>query len=116
LLHRAVAHAAPAIAVLEVFENENLVDNSAKVGQYLLDCLKEIPGIKEVRGRGLMIGIEMDYPVKDLRKHLIEVEHVFTGAASTNIIRLLPPLCLTKAEADEFIVRFKRALAANGKL
>ncbi len=107
---------ATAIAVLEVFENENLVDNSAKVGQYLLDCLKEIPGIKEVRGRGLMIGIEMDYPVKDLRKHLIEVEHVFTGAASTNIIRLLPPLCLTKAEADEFIVRFKRALAANGKL
>ncbi len=101
---------ATAIAVLEVIESERLVENAAKVGGYLLDRLKEIDGIKEVRGLGLMIGIEMDYPVKQLRNKLIYEEHLFTGAASTDIIRLLPPLTLTMEEADEFLTRFKRAL------
>lgn len=103
---------ATAIAVLDVFENENLVDNAAKVGEYLLDNLRGLPGVKEVRGRGLMIGIEMEYPAKELRSRLIKEEKVFTGAAGTNIIRLLPPLCLTMEEADEFLTRFKRQLAA----
>ncbi|MFG6380697.1 MAG: aminotransferase class III-fold pyridoxal phosphate-dependent enzyme [Muribaculum sp.] len=101
---------ATAIAVLDVFENEGLVDNAALTGSYLLSQLQGLPGIKEVRGRGLMIGIEMEYPAKDLRRRLIEEEHVFTGAAGTNIIRLLPPLCLTMAEAQEFITRFTRLL------
>lgn len=101
---------ATSIAVLDVMEQEHLVENAAKVGSYLIERLKEIQGIKEVRGLGLMIGIEMEYPVKELRSKLIYQEHVFTGAASTDIIRLLPPLTLTMEEADEFICRFKRAL------
>ncbi len=101
---------ATAIAVLDVIESEHLVDNAAKVGAYLIDSLKKMDGIKEVRGLGLMIGIEMDYPVKELRNKLIYEEHVFTGAASTDIIRLLPPLTLTMEEADEFLTRFRHAL------
>ena len=102
---------AAAIAVLEVMKEEHLVDNAAEVGAYLLARLQEIPGIKEVRGRGLMIGIEMDQPVKELRKQLIFEKHVFTGASGTNTIRLLPPLCLTRAQADEFLARFRTVLS-----
>lgn len=103
---------AAAIAVLDVMAQEHLVDNAREVGEYLLEQLRQLPGIKDVRGRGLMIGIEMEEPVKELRKNLIFGEHVFTGASGTNIIRLLPPLCLTKAQADDFIARFRRALNA----
>lgn len=102
---------AAAIAVLEVMKEEHLVDNAAEVGAYLLARLQEIPGVKEVRGRGLMIGIEMDQPVKELRKQLIFEQHVFTGASGTNTIRLLPPLCLTRAQADEFLARFRAVLS-----
>lgn len=102
---------AAAIAVLEIFEQENLVANAAKVGEYLLNELKAIDGIKEVRGRGLMIGIEMDYPVKELRAKLIKDKHIFTGASGTNVIRLLPPLSLTMDEAAQFIKSFKEAIA-----
>ncbi len=103
---------ATAIAVLDIIEEEHLVKNAAKVGQYLIDRLKDMPEIKEVRGLGLMIGIEMPFEVKELRRHLINVEHVFTGAASTDIVRLLPPLTLTIAQADDFLERFRRALTA----
>lgn len=103
---------ATAIAVLDIIEEEHLVENAAKVGQYLIDRLKDMPEIKEVRGLGLMIGIEMSFEVKELRRHLINVEHVFTGAASTDIVRLLPPLTLTIAQADDFLERFRRALTA----
>ena len=101
---------ATAIAVLDVMESEHLVENAVRVGQHLLDNLRKIEGIKEVRGLGLMIGIEMPYAVKELRNKLIYQEHVFTGAASTDIIRLLPPLTLTMEEADEFLMKFNRAL------
>lgn len=101
---------AGAIAVLEIFEKEQLVENARKVGEHLLAELKKIPGIKEVRGRGLMIGLEFDYPVKELRSRLIHEQHVFTGASGTQMIRLLPPLVLTIAEADEFVRRLKAAL------
>lgn len=101
---------AAAIAVLEIMEDEKLVDNAREVGEYLIGKLKEIPGIKEVRGRGLMIGIEMEEPVKELRKQLIFDKHVFTGASGTNTIRLLPPLCLTREQADEFLTRFTALL------
>lgn len=102
---------AAAIAVLEIFEEESLVENSRKVGDYLKAELEKIEGIKEVRGRGLMIGIEMEYPVKELRTRLIKEEKVFTGASGTNVIRLLPPLVLTMAQADDFLNRFRRALS-----
>ena len=100
---------AAAIAVLEIFENENLVENAREVGEYLIAQLKQIPEIKEVRGEGLMIGMEFDYPVKELRTRLIKEQKVFTGASGTNVIRLLPPLVLTKVQADDFIKRFKQA-------
>lgn len=103
---------AAAIAVLEIFEAENLVENARKVGDYLKTELLKIPQIKEVRGEGLMIGMEFDYPVKELRTRLIKEERVFTGASGTNVIRLLPPLVLTMEQAEDFIKRFKRALGA----
>jgi len=101
---------AAALAVLDVIEQERLVDNAATVGAHLMEELKKIPQIKEVRGRGLMIGLEFDEPVKELRSRLIYDEHVFTGASGTNVLRLLPPLCLTVGEADEFINRLRKLL------
>lgn len=101
---------AAAIAVLEVIESERLVDNAATVGAYLLEQLRDIPGLADVRGRGLMIAIDMPYPVKELRSRLIHEQHVFTGAAGTHTIRLLPPLCLSREDADLFLKRFKQAL------
>ena len=99
-----------ALAVMDVIEQENLVENAAKVGNYLLEELKKFPQIKEVRGRGLMIGLEFEEPIKELRSRLIYDEHVFTGASGTNVLRLLPPLCLSMEEADEFLARFKKVL------
>ena len=103
---------AAALAVLDVFEEENLVENANTVGNYLTERLKELKSdrIKDIRGRGLMIGIDLDCPHKDVRQPLIYNEHCFTGCAGTNILRLLPPLCLTKQEADDFIERLKRVL------
>ena len=101
---------AAAIAVLDVMKEENLVENAREVGEYLMAELRKIPQIKEVRGLGLMIGMEFDYPVKDLRKALVMEKRVFTGASGTNVIRLLPPLCFTRALADEFLTRFKSLL------
>ena len=87
-------------------------DNAAKVGAYLLEELHKLPGIKEIRGRGLMIGIEFEESIKEVRSKLLFEEKVFTGVAGTNTIRLLPPLCLTMDEAKEFIHRFKKVLNA----
>ena len=105
---------AAALAVLDVFEEEKLVENANSVGSYLIEQLKELQKtekhIVDVRGRGLMIGIDLDCPHADVRKPLIYQEHCFTGCAGTNILRLLPPLCLTKAEADEFIEKLKKVL------
>ena len=100
-----------ACAVLDVMENEKLVENAATVGEYLISQLKTIPQIKEVRGKGLMIGLEFDYPVKELRHKLLFEQHVFTGASGTNVIRLLPPLSLSKEQADCFIGKLKNILA-----
>ena len=109
---------AGAIAVLDIMENEKLVENAATVGQYLIDTLTaemkagKLPHVVDVRGEGLMIGIELDIPYKEPRTRLIKEEHCFTGCAGTNIIRLLPPLCLSMDEAKDFIARFKRVLNA----
>ena len=103
---------AAALAVLDVFEEEHLVENADTVGNYLMGKLKELNSdrIKDVRGRGLMIGIDLDCPHKEIRQPLIYQEHCFTGCAGTNILRLLPPLCLTIEEADDFIERLKKVL------
>ena len=107
---------AAALAVLDVMEDEHLVDNARETGSYLTDRLLELkatePRITDVRGRGLMIGIDLAIPHKELRGRLVYQEHCFTGCASTNILRLLPPLTFTKAMADDFILRLKRAFAA----
>ena len=99
-----------ALAVMDVIEQENLIENAKVVGNYLLEELKKFPQIKEVRGRGLMIGLEFEEPIKELRSRLIYDEHVFTGASGTNVLRLLPPLCLTMEEAEDFLARFKKVL------
>jgi len=101
-----------ALAVLDVMESENLVQNAAEVGEYLIGRLKSenLPHIVEVRGMGLMIGIELDIPYKEVRNKLVKELHCFTGCSGTNVLRLLPPLCLTKQEADDFIERLKKAL------
>ena len=105
-----------ALAVLDVMEQEQLVENAHQVGDYLMERLKQLqqqcPHIVEVRGRGLMIGIELDMPHKDLRSRLLFEEHVFTGCASTNILRLLPPLSFTRDMADRFVEKFSHVLNA----
>jgi len=102
---------AAALAVMDVMEKEQLVDNAARVGEYLMTELKKLPQIKEVRGQGLMIGMEFEQPIKELRLKLLKEQHVFTGVSGTNVIRLLPPLCLSMDEAKEFIDRLKAAMA-----
>lgn len=103
---------AAALAVLDVIEQEKLVDNAAEVGEYLMQRLRneQLPHVVDVRGRGLMIGIELDVPYKEIRGRLVTEQHCFTGCSGTNVIRLLPPLCMTKDMADDFIERFKAVL------
>lgn len=107
---------AGALAVLDVIESEDLVENANQVGEYLISTLTEkmkageLPHVVDVRGRGLMIGIELDIPYKEPRTRLIKEEHIFTGCSGTNVIRLLPPLCVTKEDADQFIESFVRVL------
>lgn len=102
---------AAAQAVLDVMDDEKLIDNANTVGGYIMQELSKIERIKEVRGRGLMIGMEFNEPIKDIRRRLLFEEHVFTGVSGTNVIRLLPPLSLTMQQAEEFITRLKRVLA-----
>ncbi len=96
---------AAAIAVLDVMKEENLVENAAKVGAHLMEELKSFKGIKELRGLGLMIGMEFEEPIKEIRSKLLFEQKVFTGVSGTNVIRLLPPLCLSMEEADNFLER-----------
>ena len=106
---------AAALAVLDVIEQDGLVENAHLVGEYLIEQLNRLketePHITDVRGRGLMIGIDLDIPHKDVRLPLIYQKHCFTGCAGTNVLRLLPPLCLNKDEADAFLDKFKQVLA-----
>lgn len=105
-----------ACTVLDVIEEENLIENAASQGTYLLEKLRSmnIPGLYELRGRGLMIGIEFNGPAKEIRSRLLFDEHVFTGAAGTNTIRLLPPLCITREQCDLFLSRFRKVLDSIG--
>jgi acetylornithine aminotransferase len=103
---------AAAISVLDIMEKEKLVENAKDIGEYLVNEINSmsVNGIKEVRGRGLMIGIEFHDSIKEIRSRLLFEEKVFTGIAGTNIIRLLPSLSLSKEEADEFLEKFKKVL------
>ena len=103
---------AAAVAVLEVIKQDNLLKNAEEVGQYLITELKKIDRIKEVRGRGLMIGIDLPEELSTLKKELLEKEKIFTGEAKPNVIRLLPALNITKAHADQFLEAFDRRLKA----
>jgi len=106
---------AAALAVLEVMKDENLIQNAASIGDYLMQELKKIPLLQNVRGRGLMIGFDVPDSHKDLKKLLLSDKKIFTGEAKPNVIRLLPSLALTKAEADEFL-EATRALIMNYEL
>ena len=107
---------AGALAVLDIIEQERLIDNAHNVGTYIIDTLinekaqGRLPHVVDIRGRGLMIGIELDIPYKEPRTSLINQEHIFTGCSGTNVIRLLPPLCITKEDADTFIQALKNVL------
>lgn len=97
-----------ALAVLEVIEKEQLVENAQRIGQYALSSISETINVKELRGRGLMIGIEMPYPVKTLREKMLFEHRIFTGNAGTDTIRLLPPLCVGQKEIDCFLDTLKK--------
>ncbi|GHV04471.1 acetylornithine aminotransferase [Bacteroidia bacterium] len=99
-----------AIAVLDIMEEEQLIANAANVGSYLMEELAKLPGIKDLRGRGLMIGVEFEEPVKEIRNKYLFDQKVFTGVAGAHTIRLLPPLTLTLEEAKEAITRLKHVL------
>ena len=105
---------AAALAVLDVFEQEHLVENANEVGTYFIDQLRQLQQtnshVLEVRGRGLMIGLVLDTPHKEVRSRLVHEQHAFTGCAGTNILRILPPLIITKADVDDFIFRLKNVL------
>jgi len=102
---------AAGLAVLEIMEKEQLVENAFNVGSYLMDELKKIEGIREVRGLGLMIGLEFETPILDIRRKLLFEKHIFTGVSGTNVIRLLPPLTLTMQQATYFIEKLKETLS-----
>lgn len=102
---------AAAIAVLEIMRDEQLVDNAAKVGEYLLSELRKMPQLKQVRGRGLMIGVEVDGDASEIRRRLLFEQHTFTGGAGKHTVRLLPALCVTREDADLFLNRFKKILS-----
>ncbi|MBO6068586.1 MAG: aspartate aminotransferase family protein [Bacteroidales bacterium] len=95
-----------ALAVLKVMKQERLVENAAAVGQYLMDGLKGNKAVRELRGKGLMIGIELGEDWLDLRDRLLFEKHIFTGGAGKNVIRLLPPLMITREDADRFLEAF----------
>ncbi len=103
---------AAALAVLEVIEQDNLLNNAAEVGNYIMQQLKGISELKNVRGRGLMIGFDVPEELKDLKKNLLWKHKIFTGEAKPNVIRLLPSLALRKKDANEFIEAVKEEIAA----
>lgn len=102
------------VAVLDVIKQENLINNAAEMGDYLMKGIKEIGGYKDLRGKGLMIGIEFDFPVKELRNKLLFEHRLFTGVAGSSTIRLLPSLAIGVKEADRFLECLQSELAVAG--
>jgi len=103
---------AAAISVLDIIENENLINNVNEISAYFLEQIKTVPKIKKVKGKGLMLGVEFDFEVGDIRKKLIFEKHIFTGGSNNkNLLRILPPLTFTKLQVDDFIIALKEVLA-----
>jgi acetylornithine aminotransferase len=102
---------AAALSVLEIIEEDALIQNAAEVGAYLIAELKKLPKIVEVRGRGLMIGIVLPEELKEVKKNLLFKHKIFTGEAKPNVIRLLPALNITQADADIFLTALRKELA-----
>jgi acetylornithine/N-succinyldiaminopimelate aminotransferase len=103
---------AAAIAVLDVLKEEKLVENAARVGEYLMGQLREVEGIVEVRGKGLLIGVELPESAAPVRKELLEKHRIFTGSSSNkNTLRILPALNLKQEEADQFLEAFRKVMA-----
>ncbi|HTG65742.1 MAG TPA: aminotransferase class III-fold pyridoxal phosphate-dependent enzyme [Flavobacterium sp.] len=103
---------AAGIAVLDVMENQNLIENTNKVSEYFFEAIKVIPEIINVKGKGLMLGVEFDFDVSALRKKMIIEKHIFTGGANNkNLLRILPPLTITTDAIDAFIVALQESLA-----
>ena len=106
---------AAALAVLEVIEKENLMNNAEKIGEYLFAEIEKIPELKNLRGKGLMIGFDVPPELKDLKKNLLMKHHIFTGEAKPNVIRLLPSLALTKNDADKFLLALREEVSILSK-
>ena len=104
---------AAALAVLDIIEEERLIDNAETIGTYLIDELKKMPQLKDVRGRGLMIGVEVDGSGSEMRRRLLFDHHIFTGGAGLSTVRLLPALCLNKDQADHFLNEFNKLLTSE---
>ena len=103
---------AASLAVLEVMESENLMKHAEKIGSYLIEELKKLLKVKEVRGKGLMIGVEFDFDIAEMRKALLYKHHIFTGSSSDkNTLRLLPALGIEKREIDDFLKAIKEELS-----
>ncbi len=103
---------AAGIAVLDTIKNEDLINNVVEINAYLMDELSSIPSIKQLKGKGLMLGIEFDFPIKDIRSKLLYEHHIFTGDSSNpNLIRILPPLSITKEEIKPFICALKQVVS-----
>ena len=102
---------AAALAVLEVMRDENLMVNATTVGNYLMEQLRGIPSLQQVRGRGLMIGFDVPAELSGLKNELLSQTHVFTGEAKPSVIRLLPPLSLSLREADMFLQAIQSLLS-----
>ena len=102
-----------AIAVLDIMKEEGLMENADRMGAYFMDGIRQIGGYKDLRGRGLMIGIEYDFPVDSLRKTLLFEHKQFTGVAGKTIIRLLPSLAVGVDEADQFLEALQREISVS---
>lgn len=103
---------AAGIAVLDVIESEKLMDNVNAIYAYFLEAIKQVPEVNQVKGRGLMLGVEFDFDVSTLRKKMIVDKHIFTGNANNkNLLRILPPLTIKKEAIDTFIIALKESLA-----
>ncbi len=101
---------AAALAVLEIIEQDSLLEKAKGHGQYLMNELKNFDGLKNIRGKGLMIGFDVADELKELRKHLLQKHHVFTGEAKPNVMRLLPSLSINRKQLDEFLDIMKKAI------
>jgi acetylornithine aminotransferase len=101
---------AAALAVLEVMEQENLMNNALQTGKWIAEQLNQIPDLKNVRGRGLMIGFDVPAALPELKKNLLLRQHIFTGEAKPNVIRLLPSLALTQTDASKFIASLQQEI------